>query len=202
MARIPDSFTEWTAPWKDEDFDAERAKRLVYNALFDKQAATDDLKATKTKVMELEGELDTEKARKADPDPNVQQELKDLRQENRKLKEEAGQPDPSHQKAIDRLTDVIDFVDKGLPKALAMRVQGDDAEARLADAKELAKVANVDFGDEDGKDGEGDDGNEDGSAGPPSNSPQSRLRTGFDRGQVSEPSNPAKAAEALPALWS
>lgn len=203
MGKLPESFEDWKWPWKEGEVDEDRAAKLIFNALKDKEKAEDRRKSANDQLEAMQTELDDVKASKGSSDEDTQDELKDLRKENRELKAGAGKLDPEHQKQLDRLNDVINLVDKGLPKALAMRVQGDDTEARMEDARELAEVAGVDFGDEDGDKGgdSGEDGGNPNPAQPPRQQPRN-LRSGFEDKDKPMPSNPAKAAESLPSLYS
>lgn len=190
-------FEDWRRPWKDGELDEEKAARLIYN--LKREVEENETKVTERdeKLETLQTELDEERARKADPDADVQQELKDLRKENRTLKEDANKPNPEHQKELDRLNDVIDLVDKGLPKAVALRVQGDDTDARLEDAKSLAQVMGIeDFGEDSGG-GEGGEGENEDPSGAPQRQPQSQLRSGFERGKPPAKSDPKAAAKVL-----
>lgn len=209
MGKLPENFEDWRLPWTEAEFDSEKAARLVFNARKGEEKAKEqresEVKSKDAEIAQLKTDLDDEKARKSGTDEEAQDELKSLRKELRELKEKKADtgPDEKLQAEIDRLKVVVDLVDDGLPKALALRVQGEDAEALRADGQSLAEAAGIEFGsDNPGNDGEPGDGGRDNPAGPPVRTPVSRLRTGNEgRQPISAPSDPAKAVASLPPLF-
>lgn len=203
MGKLPENFDDWRLPWTEAEFDSDKAARLVFNARKGEEKAKERLEsevASKdAEIAQLTTDLTAEKARKSGADEDGQAEILRLKQENEELKAKADKPTAENAKEIERLKDVIDLVDKGLPKALALRVQGEDTEKRLEDAKGLAEAAGVDFGDDDGG---GNGGGQNQDRQPPGQRPVGPLRTGFeDRKSMETPSDPKKAAGSLPALF-
>jgi hypothetical protein len=206
VGKLPDNFDDWRLPWTEAEFDSDKAARLVFNARKGEERAKERLEsevASKdAEIAQLKTDLDAEKARKTGADADGQAEILRLKQENEELKAKAEKPTADNAKEIERLNDVIDLVEKGLPKALALRVQGEDTEARLEDAKGLAEAAGIDFG------GDGDNGGEAEPKGgnpdrqPPGQRPVSGLRTGFEgRQPIETASDPKKASVSLPPLF-
>ena len=200
VSKLPEKFEDWRWPWPEGQVDEEKAARLIFNARKAEQDEKDkresEVKARDEKITELETSLTEEKARKTGADDEGQAEIVRLTNENAQLKEQVGKPDEALQKENDRLSVIIDLVDQGLPKALALRVQGDDKDAMLKDAAALAEVAGVEFGNEDDDENDADDEQ---VAPPPSRRP---VRSGFEGGKrPAVVSNPEKAAESLPPLY-
>ena len=63
MTRTPDTFEEYVAPWEkdEEELDAERAKKLIYNVLRERDNAQSELAAAKASSVTLATELDQAK---------------------------------------------------------------------------------------------------------------------------------------------
>ncbi len=203
MGKLPENYEDWRIPdflSDPENIDVDKVGRLVFNARKAEENALDQAREKDEKLVSLQADLDAALAGKAGTDEEAQTELKALRKENRTLTENAAKPNPDHQKEIDRLATVIDLVDQGLPKALALRVQGDDAEALIADGKSLAATVGIDLDDPSG------DGGNDGAGGqnqPPGQRPvPGQYRSGLEgRKPVSTPSDPVKASVNLPPLY-
>ena len=203
MGKLPENFDDWRLPWTEAEFDSDKAARLVFNARKGEEKAKERLEsevASKdAEIAQLTTDLTAEKARKSGADEDGQAEILRLKKENEELKAKADKPTAENAKEIERLNDVIDLVEKGLPKALALRVQGEDTEKRLEDAKGLAEAAGIDFGDDDGG---GDGGGQNEGRQPPVQRPVGPLRTGFEGRQPAEtPSDPKKAVGSLPPLF-
>lgn len=198
MSKLPEKFEDWRWPWPEGQVDEEKAARLIFNARQAEEDAKSKAASKDEKISQLEADLTAEKARKSGADEDGQAEIQRLTKENADLKEQVGKPDPALQKENDRLNVIVDLVDQGLPKALALRVQGDDKEAMLEDAKSLAKVAGVEFGDA-GDDDDDDVNDDDRGAQPPGRRP---VRSGFENGKKAEVrSDPEKAKAELPPLY-
>lgn len=198
MGTLPEKFEDWRLPWTEEDFDADKAARLVFNARKGEEKAKADVKERDEKITTLTGELDDEKARKSGTDEEAQQELKDLRAKVRKFEEAGTEPRPEDQKQINQLTVALEL---GLSKADAKRLVGDDYDSILEDGKTFAKDHGLlDDDDDDEFDENGnpiDDGENDSK--PPVSQP---LRTGArGRGSAHTPSDPAAAQKDLPPLF-
>ena len=202
MGKLPENFDDWRLPWTEAEFDSDKAARLVFNARKGEEKAKEqresEVASKDAEIAQLKTDLTAEKARKSGADEDGQAEILRLKQENEELRAKADKPTAENAKEIERLKDVIDLVDKGLPKALALRVQGEDTEKRLEDAKGLAEAAGIDFGDDDGDDGQQqNEGRQ-----PPGQRPVGPLRTGLEgRQPVETPSDPKKAVGSLPPLF-
>jgi len=61
VAKLPDKFEEWTPPWTAEEFDADRAARLVFNAEKAAEKAKDRNATLLTEKTAVETELATTK---------------------------------------------------------------------------------------------------------------------------------------------
>lgn len=199
MSKLPEKFEDWRWPWPEGQVDEEKAARLIFNARRAEEDAQSKAASKDEKIAQLETDLTAEKARKSGADEDGQAEIARLTTENASLKEQVGKPDPALQKENDRLNVIVDLVEMGLPKALALRVQGDDKEAMLEDAKALAEVSGIEFGNDADED---DDDDEDDNAGPPARRPVSTVRSGFENGKKAVVrSDPEKAKAELPPLY-
>lgn len=207
MGKLPDNFEDWRLPWTPEEFDSEKAARLVFNARKGEERAKEqresEVASKDAEIAQLKTELADEKVRKSGADEDGQKKIRELETENAELRAKAEKPTADNQKEIERLNDVIDLVEKGLPKALALRVQGEDSAARLEDAKGLAEAAGINFGDDGGGgDGSADQQRENPDRQPPGQRPVSGLRTGFEgRTPIETASDPKKASVSLPPLF-
>jgi hypothetical protein len=204
VGKLPDDFSEWRIPWKDDEFDSEKAARIVFNARKAEEKANDKVKEREAEITRLTTELDTAKAAKSGTDEDAQRELKDLRKENRELKEASGKSLPADEKKIQQLRAALKY---GLSEKQALRLQGDDEDGIFEDAKDFADELGIEYDDPDG--GQGENGGESGgqgqgqtSAQPPVQQPASRFKTGAPGAdQVNVVSDPKAAAAKLPALF-
>lgn len=201
MGKLPEKFEDWRIPWTDEEFDSEKAARMVFKL----KQGFEDLQATVSQrdetIATLTADLDTAKAAKSGTDEEAQAELKDLRKENRKLKEVEAKSLPTDEKKIWQYEAALEL---GLTAAQARRLQGDDADAIKEDAKEFAKDLGIELDDDDNKGGDGQDDtgqNGDFQALPPVQQPGPRWKTGSNGAdRVNVVSDPVGAAAKLPPL--
>lgn len=190
MGKLPD-FDNWKRPWTEGEINEERLARLVYNLKLDVQERDEKIEEKAVELTTLTSELDTVKASKASPDPEVQDELKALRAENRTLKAGSDAPRPQDQLQIDRLEVALEL---GLSKADAKRLVGSSREELLEDAKVFA----ADHGIEIAGDDDGDELGQGGSTGAfPSQRPRSALKTTFERSGAVITTNPSSAIKTL-----
>ena len=191
MPQLPE-FDDWKRPWNPGELDEDKIARLVYNARKGEQDAKEKVAAHEATITQLNSDLDAEKARKSEADPEVQEQLKALLKENRELKAKGDSPRPQDQLAIDKLDVALEL---GLTKSQSARLVGTTRDELLADGKVLAADLGIALpGDEKGGDNAGFDFSAPDPAGVPS-------RTGMPKGfAVETKSNPAKAAQALPPL--
>lgn len=170
MPKIPEKFEDWTPPWGDGEFDEDKAKRLVFNALLGQQKAKEDasqLRTEKTAVAEELAEVKDKLGNGSQADATAQAaELVELKAKVRKL-ENDGRPEDKAK--IERLTVAIDH---GLTARDAERLVGETPEELADDAADLAERLGIT------KQDDGGQGNP-----PPSNRPQSTgdLRDGHER---------------------
>ncbi len=179
MPKIPEKYEDWTPPWGEDEFDEDKAKRLVYNALLGQQKAKDTSVELRTENDTLKTSLAASEAKVGDKgkaDSEKDTELAALRAENRKLTTEGRAEDKS---LIQRLDIALDH---GLTKRDARRLVGATPEELEDDAKDFAERLGI------SKNDDGDDGDKDGSK-PPSRQPvpASQLGNGRDRGNGKGP---------------
>lgn len=175
MAFTKIKFEDWTPPFTDEEFDADKAKKLIFNLQNDKgalqdsnQTLTEERDAAKAKVTEFETKDLTEVER--------------LKRENEELKK-------APPKAADDLTAArLEIaLEKGLTAAQAKRLQGGTREELEADATSYIE--------EHGLGGSG--GENDGK--PPSRKPTNNLKTGLENlGGDDDVVDPRKIQEERP----
>lgn len=188
MGKIPEKFEDWQAPWGEDDFDADKAARLVYSARKAEEKAKEALSAVKA---DLQEKLDAAEAAKAGTDAEAQSELKDLRKKVREQEEALKEPRPADRRRIDQLEVAIA---SGLPLSAAGRLQGESREEIEADAKVYLQEIGMDSGD-----GEPE------TRGPaPSSRPKvhvGEVRTGIQAADAgSDSADPRKLFDALPPL--
>lgn len=200
MGKLPEKFEDWRLPWKDEEFDADKAARMVFKLKQGFEELQETVSQRDETIATLTADLDTEKARKSGTDEEAQDELKALRKENRELKSSEAKSLPADEKKIWQLTAAVEF---GLTEKQALRLQGDDLDAIKADAKDFAKDLGIEI-DDDGNGDEGGNGEPSGNqARPPVQQPGPRYRTGSnDADRVNVVSDPVGALAKLPPLHS
>ena len=129
MPQLPE-FDDWKRPWNPGELDEEKIARLVYNARKGEQDAKEKVAAHEATIAQLNSDLDAEKARKSEADPEVQEQLKALLKENRELKAKGDAPRPQDQLAIDKLDVALEL---GLTKSQSARLVGATRDELLAD---------------------------------------------------------------------
>lgn len=178
-------FEDWTPPWgSDENFDAEKAKKLLYNRMVDDEAR-------KAKLTELTTERDSLQTKVNEFETKDLSEMDKLRRELEQAKA-APKGDPLE---VVRLKLALK---EGLTESQVRRLVGSTEEELAADAaaykQELGLTKADDEGDDDGED-------DTPPAGPPSRRPKrSELRTGLgdvDGGDDTDSFDPAKLQEQL-----
>lgn len=180
MPKLP-PFDEWKRPWKDDEFDAEKAAKLIYNLHKDKETLTEQ-KATLT--TERDG-LQTKVTEFEEKDLS---EVERLRKENERLKNGDGVKKEQSAPAggDDLMTARLEIaLEKGLTRKEAMRLAGTTREELESDADDYLEETGraTEKGGEDG----GKDGGKEGQA-PPSIRAQVTPRTGSK--QRNEPPDP------------
>lgn len=189
MAKLP-AFDEWKRPWTAGEVDEEKLARLVYNLKVDVEKRDDKIAAKDEELNTLTSELDTVKASKASPDPEVQEELKALRTENRELKKNSDVTRPQDQKKIDRLEVALTL---GLSAADAKRLVGETREELEEDAKVFAKDHGIELAGENEQEQEPERPK-------PTRAPLSTLRVSTESKGQTVGSNPAAARTTIDSI--
>lgn len=182
------SFESWKAPWEDkgEDFDADVAKKLIYN--MSKRAAEKQASRETEKQADAEkiSELETKVQEFEDKDLS---EVERLRKENERLKTPKNTTSSKGEGDLTQARLEI-ALEQGLTLAQSKRLAGSTREELEEDAKAYkAELQGTGSGGNDAGDGDDDDWNTDNT--PP-------LRGGFNRqGAGAEVFDPEKMAEAV-----
>lgn len=141
MAKLPDTFEDWTPPWDEGSFDADKAARRIFNTEKKLEKAKQreaDLEAEKD---DLETRLSTAESKASGKDDSAKdQEIAALKKERDNL---AKNGRPEDQRLIERLQVANDF---GLTAKDAERLVGKDREELEADAEELAGRLGIERG--------------------------------------------------------
>lgn len=200
MGKLPEKFEDWRLPWKEDEFDSDRAARMVFKLKQSFEELQGTVKERDEQIATLTADLDEAKAAKSGTDEDAQAELKELRKENRKLKEESSEAKslPADEKKIWQYEAALEL---GLTAAQARRLQGDDAEAIKEDAKSFAEELGIEL--DGGDQGQGDAGENGGNQTPPPvQQPSPRYKTGSNGAdRINVVSDPAGAAAKLPPLF-
>lgn len=180
------TFESWKAPWedKDEEFDADVAKKLIYN--MSKRASERDA-ARETEKTEAATKISELEAKVQEFEDKDLTEVERLRKENERLKTPKGPEKKGDDLAQARLEIALE---KGLTLAQSKRLAGSTREELEADAAAYkAELGGA------GADDDNDDGNEQSNEQDRSDIP---LRGGFNsRGAGVEQFDPEKMAEAV-----
>lgn len=132
MAKLP-KFEDWKAPWEEEGakaFDAEEAKKFVYNVKLEREREEDAHAATKTKLSETENEKAALAVKVTALEADTS--LDDIKKENAELKAAAEKATQNaRQVMLDAVKNEFGLTDKQVKK-----LDGDDLEALRLDAKE------------------------------------------------------------------
>lgn len=181
-------FEDWQAPWEKSgtDFDAEKAKGLIYSLHKEAAEVKERHDVALTAVTE---ERDTLKAKVDEHETKDLSEVERLKRENEKLKANPPKPDSGQSLEVARLELALEH---GLTKAQARRLAGSTVEELTADAAEYAKELGI----EGEKPSNGSGGSK---APPPSRKPDAKnLRSGLDGGRDAENYTPEQALADLP----
>lgn len=195
MGKTP-NFEDWKWPWKQGEVDEEKAAKMIHRLKVGFEDQQDLVQERDERIAALTDELESAKAAKSGTDAEAQEELKELRKENRTLKNAEAKSLPADEK---RLWQYEAALELGLTASQARRLQGDSLDEIKADAKDFAKDLGISDEDDDG-DG---DNNGSGPAGPPpQQQPAARFSTGSPGAdRVKVVSNPTEAANSLPPLF-
>jgi ribosomal protein L12E/L44/L45/RPP1/RPP2 len=131
-------FDDWKRPWKDEEFDAEKAAKLIYNLHVDKEKLTESKSTVTTERDEALAAKKAAEDKVAALEDKDLPEIERLRKENERLK--ADPPAPKKETAAN--ADDFDIekarleiaLDKGLTKAQVKRLAGSTMDELVADA--------------------------------------------------------------------
>lgn len=186
-------FENWTPPWKDGEFDAEKAKKLIYDLHQDKETLFKEIDKKDSEIADLEDEADEleTKVREAtkpesQPKEGENAEIAALRREIESLKGDKEKPLTRREKREQAAKDAERepsgdsllaekyriALEKGLSVTAARRLQGSTVEEIEADADVyLAEHGST------GKAGGEQSGGKGGQA-PPSQRPKVKPKTG------------------------
>jgi hypothetical protein len=194
-------FEDWTPPWKDDEFDAEKAKKLIYDLHADKETLFKELDTKEAEIEDLEDEADALEAKvngaskTGDEPKDGETEIAALRREIAALREgttekpktrreirEAKAAEQGKGGDSDLTAEKYRIaLDKGLSSADARRLVGDTVEELEADADKFLE----DHGGA-GKAGSNPQGGGKGGQAPPSNRPKPKPRTGTAADEADE----------------
>lgn len=133
-------YEDFKAPWEeaDEEVDAEKAKKLVYNARKAEHDATEKAKARAAEVEERDAALEAYKEAEKAAKRENETDLEKIKRENAELEKQL--EDAKKDKGPARETLLLEVaLEKGLTKVQAKRLVGDTLEELLADADEYLK---------------------------------------------------------------
>lgn len=189
MAKLA-AFEDWTPPWgeDDEKFDAETAKKLVYNLTKERDVAKDSKTAAASELTTVKTENEELKSKVTAFETKDLTEVEKLKRENEALRTAKPAKAPENDLELARMRVAID---KGLTLKQAARLSGTNEEELSADADEfIAEFVSK------------DEGNAGGNERPPSNRPggsNGRLQGGLHGGTGAlEVMDPAKLADLIP----
>lgn len=174
-------FEDWERPWKAEEFDADKAAKLIYNLHKDKYNLSVKIEAKDTEIEELEGERDELTTKVTAFEEKDLTEVQRLQRENERLRN--GEPKTkektkaSSSKGDDLLAEKYRIaLEKGLSAADARRLVGDTVEEIEADADAFLEEHGTGEAAEGGSTSKKATGKE-GQA-PPSQRPKTKVKTG------------------------
>lgn len=173
-------FEDWKRPWKDEEFDADKAAKLIYNLHVDKQDLSAKIEAKDAELEEVEAELEETTAKVTALEDKDLPEIDRLKRENERLRNGEAKPKKeSKAKAEDDDADLLAekyriALEKGLSAKDARRLVGKTVEELEEDADAFLEEHGT--GEAEGGAGEKKTGKE-GQA-PPSQRPKVKVRTG------------------------
>lgn len=186
------TFEHWKAPWedKDEEFDADVAKKLIYN--MSKRASERDA-ARETEKTEAAAKISELEAKVQEFEDKDLSEVERLRKENERLKTPKTPDDKGNDSLAQARLEIA--LEKGLTLAQSKRLAGSTREELEADAVAYkAELGGTGAGD--GADDGDDDGNEQNDL--QQDRSDAPLRGGFNsRGAGIEQFDPDKMAEAV-----
>lgn len=181
VAELP-SFADWKRPWKDDEFDADKAAKLIYNLHKDKQDLSEKIEAKETELEELESERDEAVNKVTALEDKDLPEIERLKREVDRLK--AGTDKPKKEakasaKADDEGDDLLAekyriALEKGLSAKDARRLVGKTVEELEEDADAFLE----EHGTGEAKGGTGEQGGGKGGQAPPSQRPKVKVKTG------------------------
>lgn len=181
---MPKKFEDWTPPWSEDEFDASKAAKLVYDLKVDKETLQGKNSNLVTKVNDLQGQLD-EVTPEGDED-----------EKPGKTKAEPKSKDEGKTKVSDSDLWAMKLevaLDKGLTKVQAKRLIGSTVEELAQDADELVKS----FGGT-GAAPEDDDKKEDEESPVPSRQPRRLNNPGDPNPEEGKAISVEKAMEMIP----
>lgn len=212
MAKELPKYEDWKAPWeeKNETFDSDSARKLIYNALSQSEKAKEGQKEAREQLASVTTERDEARTRVTELEDSGLSETDKLKRENERLRTAqqsgsasgAAQSGPTEDQIRSWQMEVA--VDKGLSKSDALRLRGktldelaDDADVFLTEHP----VGGGAGGEGDGKGGSDGASTKTGKGGPPGQRPAStmrRLSGSNDDDLIGEYVDPKDAMAELP----
>ena len=192
VRRLPalPAFEDWTPPWKEGEFDAEKAAKLIYDLHSDKQTLFTELDKKDTQIADLEDEADDLEAKlgekpagapaATDEDPKIAALMREIealkadkekpltRREKREQAAKEQEQQPSGDSLLAEKYRIA--LEKGLSVTAARRLQGSTVEEIEADADVYLAEHGAAKG---GAQGDGK-----GGQAPPSQRPKVKPKTG------------------------
>ena len=136
VPKLPEKFEDWTPPWGDGEFDADKAATLIFSSLKNVEKLKDEKASARTALTEAETKLsDAEAKLAAKPGEESAKDAKitELTQELTKLRND-GRPED-----VSRITRLEVAIEHGLTAKDASRLVGETPEELAEDAAELAE---------------------------------------------------------------
>lgn len=188
MPDLPKKYEDWTPPWKEGEFDADKAGKLIFDLHHDKAKLQVSNQTLTTERDDVAGKLSASEAQVAELQDKDLPEIDRLRKENERLRvvppkveKTSGGDDVALVTA--RFEAAMNY---GMTTAQAKRLVGSTPEEIAEDAKTYAQ--------EHGLTENGENG---GNERPPSGRPQGKLRTGLG-GEITDPDEFDPAKQTLP----
>src|SRR5690606_17431535 len=97
MGKTP-NFEDWKWPWKQGEVDEEKAAKMIHKLKVGFEDQQDLVQERDERIAALTDELESAKAAKSGTDAEAQEELKELRKENRTLKNAEAKSLPADEK--------------------------------------------------------------------------------------------------------
>lgn len=153
-------FEDWTPPWgkDDSDFDAEKAKKRIYDLLHDKETLQDKVATVEAERDTAKSERDAAKAAAESKAREGETEVDRLKRENGELQQKVEKIEKAGQEPSIETLQLRVALRKGLDETQAKRLIGKTEAELEADADDLIKSFGFEGAGDDEDDGKGGDG--------------------------------------------